>query len=100
MLNNTPFVSGAPSTCIQCNGAIDYTTWRELKYRILNEIDERPQGDTILDPGMSSWPEALASWKACCGNAGCSRLLYDKIETIRVIRNCIDALPKTILEGH
>jgi len=95
MLNNPPFVSGDTSNCIQCNAIIDYTTWRELKYRILLEIDERPKGDTILDPGISIWPEAIACWKAACGNTGCNRLLYDKAQTIRVIRNCIDNLRNT-----
>ncbi|KAF9528523.1 hypothetical protein CPB83DRAFT_854308 [Crepidotus variabilis] len=95
MLNTPPFVSGTPSNCIQCNGRIDYRTWRELKYRMLTEVDERPLGDTILDPGMSLWPEALECWKACCGNSGCKRLLYDKAETIRVIRGCLDKLPSS-----
>jgi len=95
MLNNPPFVSGDSSNCIQCNAVIDYATWRELKHRILLEIDERPKGDTILDPGMSVWPEAIACWKAACANVGCNRLLYDKPETIRVIRDCIDNLRNT-----
>lgn len=96
MLNNPPFVAGDASNCIQCAAVIDYTSWRELKYRILSEIDERPKGDTILDPGVSIWPEAIACWKATCSNDSCGRLLYDKAETIRVIRDCIDNLPNTV----
>ncbi len=96
MLNNPPFVTGDPTNCIQCNGFIDNSTWRELKYRILKEIDDRPKGDTILDPGMTTWPEAVACWKASCGNAGCNRLLYDKEETIRVIRECLGKLRDSI----
>ena len=93
MLNNSPFISGESSNCIQCNTVIDYSTWREFKFRILLEIDERPKGDTILDPGMSIWPEAIACWKASCS---CNRLLYDRPETIRVIRDCIESLRNTI----
>jgi hypothetical protein len=94
MLNNPPFVSGDSATCIQCNGIIDYSSWRDLKNKMLLEIEERPKGDTVLDPGISIWPEAIVCWKASC--VGCNRLLYDKVETIRVVRDCIDSLRDTI----
>jgi len=92
-LDGPPFVSGEPADCIQCHSPINYNTWRELKYRILAEMDHRPLGDTILDPGISTWPESIACWTAAC--AECHRLLYDKTETIRVIRECIDKLEST-----
>lgn len=60
------------------------------------EIDRRPLGDIILGKGLSEWREALACWKAACPNESCKRLLYDRLETIRVIRACIEGLPKTI----
>ena len=81
--------------CIQCNGLIEYHTWRELKYKIILEMDRRPLGDTIQQ-GLSEWPEAKACWRAQCPNIGCSRLLYDKMETLRVIKECIDNLPTTV----
>ncbi|KIK68910.1 hypothetical protein GYMLUDRAFT_67613 [Collybiopsis luxurians FD-317 M1] len=95
-LNDPPFVSGGLATCNNCNAVIDYHTWRELKYKIILEMDVRPLGDTILDSGLTEWPEALACWQAKCGQTGCSRSLYDKGETLRVIRECIENLPKTI----
>ncbi|KAH7876842.1 uncharacterized protein C8R40DRAFT_1068591 [Lentinula edodes] len=95
-LNDPPFVSGGLATCNNCNAVIDYHTWRELKYKIILEMDVRPAGDTILEHGLSEWPEALACWQAKCAQAGCSRALYDKGETLRVIRECIETLPKTI----
>lgn len=95
-LNEPPFVSGGVATCNNCGSTIDYGTWRELKYKIVLEMDLRPLGDTILDPNLSEWPEALACWEAKCGQPGCSRYLYDKNETFRVIRECIEKLPKTI----
>ncbi|EAU91566.2 hypothetical protein CC1G_02055 [Coprinopsis cinerea okayama7 len=94
-LNDPPFVSGGAAVCIQCQGRIEYQTWRELKYRIILEIDERPLGDTIL-PGLAEWPEANACWQAVCPNITCHRRLYDKAESFRVIRDCIERLPDTV----
>ncbi|TFK44501.1 hypothetical protein BDQ12DRAFT_21473 [Crucibulum laeve] len=95
-LDTQPFVSGSDATCIQCQAMIDYHTWRELKYKMILEMDARPQGDTILGAGLDHWPEAEACWRAVCPSANCRRFLYDKVETLRVIRDCIDALPQTI----
>ncbi|KAF5345309.1 hypothetical protein D9758_008510 [Tetrapyrgos nigripes] len=97
-LNDPPFVvsSGTNATCSACHRPIDHHTWRELKYKIILEMDVRPLGDTVLEPGLSSWPEAQACWQAKCPEFSCSRFLYDKNETVRVIRDCVEQLPKTI----
>jgi hypothetical protein len=92
-LNEPPFVPGSPTACPSCNAKIDYHTWRELKYKIILEMDVRPLGDTIVDHGLLEWPESIACWESKCQ---CGRLLYDKAETLKVIRECIDALPKSI----
>lgn len=94
-LNEAPFVSdGVESTCSHCGSAVDYHTWRELKHRIVMEMDVRPLGDTVLDPGISDWPEAQKCWAARCNN--CTRVLYDKKETLRVIHARIEELPTTL----
>ncbi|GJE92261.1 hypothetical protein PsYK624_084150 [Phanerochaete sordida] len=94
-LNDAPFVGeGTDSTCSHCGSSVDYHTWRELKHRIVMEMDVRPLGDTVVDPGLSDWPEAQRCWAARCGN--CTRVLYDKKETLRVIRSRIDELPTTM----
>lgn len=94
-LNEPPFVSdGTDATCSHCGQVVAYHTWRELKYVIVLEMDVRPLGDTICDKGLLTWPEAQACWDARC--ASCQRVLYDKKETLRVIKECIDQLPKTI----
>lgn len=95
-LDDPPFVPGGIATCVTCDELIDYHTWRELKYKITLEMDTRPLGDTILDHGLSQWPEARACWRAKCPNVNCDRVLYDKAETSRVIRECMDNLPKTV----
>ncbi|KAF4598420.1 BTB domain-containing protein [Pleurotus pulmonarius] len=95
-LNEPPFVAGGTASCSSCNGLIDYHTWRELKYKIILEMDARPLGDTVLEHGLLSWPEAHACWSAKCPNKDCDRFLYDKAETIRVISDCIKSLPKSI----
>jgi len=95
-LDNPPFVSGIAANCVQCDSIIEYHTWRELKYRIVLEMDQHPQGDTVLTSGLNDWPEAKACWGAKCSKKDCGRLLYDKGETFRVIKQCIDELPSTV----
>lgn len=95
-LNNPPFVSGGASTCIECHQTILDSTWKLLKGKMIAEMDKRPLGDTILEEGLSSWPEAISCWKAACPNQSCRRLLFDRSETIRVIRNCIKELKDTV----
>jgi hypothetical protein len=95
-LDDPPFVSGGVSHCHMCRELIDYHTWRELKYKIILEMDVRPLGDTIVNSGLLDWPEAQACWNAKCPNASCERVLYDKTETLRVIKECIERLPKCI----
>jgi BTB/POZ domain len=95
-LDDPPFVSGGMSTCHACGMLIDYHTWRELKYKIILEMDVRPLGDTIIDNGLLEWAESRACWLAKCTNPGCGRVLYDKTETLRVIKECIKGLPSCI----
>lgn len=95
-LNDPPFVSGGTASCVACQKIIDYHTWRELKYKIILEMDVRPLGDTILHDGLLEWAEARACWTAECPTIGCDRVLYDKAETLRVIRECIEGLTESI----
>ncbi|KAK0212607.1 hypothetical protein DFS33DRAFT_1248530 [Desarmillaria ectypa] len=95
-LNDPPFVAGSTATCVSCHNLIDYHTWRELKYKIILEMDKRPLGDTVVEMGLLEWPEAMACWTAKCPENTCHRSLYDKVETLRVIRDCVDKLPKSI----
>jgi len=95
-LNEQPFVTGSTmASCPRCRRTIDHHTWRELKYKVVLEMDIRPLGDTVLNVGLMDWPEAKACWDAKCPNAECTCVLYDKGETLRLIRECIDNLPKT-----
>lgn len=94
-LNEPPFINdGGDSSCSHCGSSVDYHTWRELKHKIVDEMDVRPLGDTICDYGLSEWPTAQSCWSAKCLN--CGRVLYDKKETQRVIRECIQQLPMTL----
>ncbi|KAJ7690649.1 hypothetical protein B0H17DRAFT_982909 [Mycena rosella] len=96
-LNKPPFVASEnSSTCGNCHAPINYHTWRELKYRMIQEVEIRPLGDSILDSGLAEWPEAKACWLAKCSNRVCARSLYDQEPTMRIIRECIDELPRSI----
>ena len=93
-LDDPPFVNDVGnSSCSHCGMPVDYHTWRELKYVIIMEMDARPLGDTVVNPGLLEWPVARACWAAKC--TSCERVLYDKTLTMRVIRECIDQLPTT-----
>ncbi|KAF8660103.1 hypothetical protein AX16_001661 [Volvariella volvacea WC 439] len=92
-----PFSS--PYHCSRCGVTqLDNHTWRELKNVMFVEMDRRPLGDTLgIMAGIGpEWPEALACWEAKCKKEGCGGLNYDRVATIRQIRNCIDLLPITI----
>ncbi|KAI6044651.1 hypothetical protein EDC04DRAFT_2641449 [Pisolithus marmoratus] len=95
-LEEHPFVSGSTAAlCARCRRPTDHSTWRELKYKIVVEMDVRPLGDTVLNVGLQEWPEAQACWEARCPNPACASVIYDKTETVRLIRDCIESLPKT-----
>lgn len=79
--------------CVGCSERLSNHTWRELKIRMFLEMDRRPLGDTLCGLDMEEWPEAVACWEAQCKQAGCGRLNYNKIVTLRVIRDCVDTLP-------
>jgi hypothetical protein len=95
-LDLAPFVIGGTTMCVPCGWRLDYHTWRELKYKIIMEMDARPLGDTILEQGLTEWFEAQACWNAKCPNADCHRLLYDKVSTITAIRVAISELPDSV----
>jgi hypothetical protein len=95
-LDDPPFVGGGTVPCHLCRESIDHHTWRELKYKMILEMDTRPLGDTIIGTGLLEWQEAKACWEAKCATVNCRRILYDKAETLRVIRECIDGLPRSI----
>ncbi|KAF9219539.1 hypothetical protein BS17DRAFT_788976 [Gyrodon lividus] len=95
-LDEHPFVGGGViALCTRCRRPIDHHTWRELKYKVIMEMDTRPLGDVVVDIGLTEWPEAKACWDAKCPNLECETMLYHKTETMRVIRECIESLPKT-----
>ena len=76
-MNEPPFVHGGVSPCVSCQRPIDYHTWRELKYKIIIEMDVRPLGDTIINEGLQDWPEATACWQVrACGCFAKRVLIY------------------------
>jgi hypothetical protein len=96
-LNQFPFIEGRMRTCgaAHCTWQVDYHHWRELKYKIILEMDVRPLGDSI-STGLTEWPEAIECWIAKCSNPKCQHILYDEGETLRVIQEYIRDLPSTI----
>ncbi|KAI0785510.1 hypothetical protein C8Q75DRAFT_775218 [Abortiporus biennis] len=94
-LNEPPFVNDTgDASCSHCGATVNYQTWRELKMVIVLEMDNRPLGDTVLNVGLNDWPSARACWNAKCSH--CDRVLYDKKETLRAVKECIDQLPSSV----
>ncbi|KAF9466675.1 hypothetical protein BDZ94DRAFT_127459 [Collybia nuda] len=91
--------NSTPYHCSRCGVTqLDNYTWRELKNAMFLEIDRRPLGDTLglVVGDTAEWPEAKACWAAKCKMEGCGGLNYDRVATLRQIRNCVDLLPSTI----
>ncbi|TFK68918.1 hypothetical protein BDN72DRAFT_768584 [Pluteus cervinus] len=82
--------------CPACSEPMDNHSWRELKAKMFMEMDQRPLGDTLTGLEMEEWPEGIACWNARCPTAGCGRLYYNKLSTLREIKDCIDRLPTTV----
>jgi hypothetical protein len=77
---------------------LDNYAWRAFKDVIFLEMERRPLGDTlgVVMGNTEDSPEALACWEAKCTKVGCGGLSYDRIATLRQIRECIALLPSTI----
>lgn len=82
--------------CPGCGEGMSNYTWRELKSKMFMEMDRRPLGDTLCSLEMEDWPEAVACWEAKCQKSDCGRLNYNKLSTLRDIKNCLDKLPSHV----
>ncbi|PPQ94911.1 hypothetical protein CVT25_004398 [Psilocybe cyanescens] len=82
--------------CPGCGEEMNNHTWRELKARMFMEMDRRPLGDTLCGLEMEDWPESIACWEAKCQKIDCGRLNYNKLSTLRDIKNCLGRLPSHV----
>lgn len=94
------FAAGNGDThCSRCGVTqLDNHTWRILKDLMFVEMDKRPLGEDLRTPlgDTANSPEAEACWVAKCQKEGCGGVNYDRLATLRQIRGCVDALPRTI----
>jgi len=91
--------NGNPYHCSRCGVTqLDNQTWRIFKDLLFVEMDKRPLGEDLRTPlgKLANSPEAEACWVAKCQKEGCGGLNYDRLATLRQIRDCVDALPRTI----
>lgn len=79
----------------QCGTLRDNSSWRNLKARMITEMERRPMGDTLLGTTFTEWPEATACWTVRC--TGCEALSYERGTTLREIKVCLDLLPSGTL---
>ncbi|KAK7458078.1 hypothetical protein VKT23_009984 [Stygiomarasmius scandens] len=91
--------SGNPTTgdmpsCAGCGMGIDHHEWREFKSRIFWEMDRCAAAEVIGSVEMEDWPETVNCWAAKC--KGCGKFYYDKVITVKKLRECIIRLPTTV----
>ncbi|KAF8917899.1 hypothetical protein CPB85DRAFT_1430976 [Mucidula mucida] len=92
--------------CARCSSSqLDNQTWKDFKQAMLVEIDKRPLGDTVsgysvdgiggdmASLGVMAWKEAEQCWAAKCQNADCGAANYDRLTTLKQIKQCVDELP-------
>lgn len=91
--------------CGRCsNSKLDNQTWKDLKQMMLLEIERRPLGDTVsgypvsgiggdTGLGVMSWKEAELCWAATCQNPDCGSANYDRLTTLKQVKQCVDELP-------
>jgi BTB/POZ domain len=100
-LGESPFLTEAQLSsdavaprCSRCRDPVSYAEWRELKHAMLNELERRPAGDTVLT-GLEVWNAAQACWSAKCKNVRCQSPVYDKVLSSKAIKDVLDSLPNT-----
>jgi hypothetical protein len=77
--------------CSACGVEINNSFWRELRSRLVWEMDQNPSGESILALEMEESEECSRCWKAKCG--GCGMSYYNRLETMKNIRDCLKQLP-------
>lgn len=82
--------------CRGCDKEVDNSSWRELRSRLLWEIDQDASGKSILSLEMEEWEESMRCWNAKCRTAGCETPLYHRLVTMKEIRDCVEQLPELV----
>ncbi|KIY74174.1 hypothetical protein CYLTODRAFT_416431 [Cylindrobasidium torrendii FP15055 ss-10] len=90
--------------CGRCsNSKLDNQTWKDLKQTMVQELEKRPLGDSVggwlvggigarTGLGVMAWKEAEACWMAKCQNPECGSANYDRLTTLKQVRQCVDEL--------
>jgi hypothetical protein len=96
-LTDAQLVDSTSARCSRsgCREPISYVEWCELRHVMLNELERRPSGDTVLT-GLEEWPAALACWATKCKRAICQSSVYDKTLSSRAIKELLDSLPNAV----
>ncbi|KXN91882.1 hypothetical protein AN958_11184 [Leucoagaricus sp. SymC.cos] len=87
-------VGNAAHVNCPCGTEINNATWHELRARLVWELDQNPSGKTILALEMEEMDESSRCWKAKCSR--CASLYYNRLETMKNIRACVEQLPKDV----
>jgi len=94
-LTDAQLGDAATARCSRCREPISHVEWRELRWRMLDELERCPSGDSIVT-GLEEWPAALACWAVKCKKVNCQSAVYDKVSTSKAIKDVLDALPNTV----
>src|SRR5712671_1444849 len=89
-LTDAQLGDAATARCSRCREPISHVEWRELRWRMLDELERCPSGDSIVT-GLEEWPAALACWAVKCKKVNCQSAVYDKVSTSKAIKDVLDA---------
>ncbi|KXN91878.1 hypothetical protein AN958_11180 [Leucoagaricus sp. SymC.cos] len=79
-----------------CRRSNDNGPWRILASRLFWEMDQDPSGSTILSPEMETWEESIRCWNSFCQGSSCRKANWNRVETLKKLRQCIEQLPKDL----
>jgi len=94
-LTDAQLGDAATARCSRCREPISHVEWRELRWRMLDELERCPSGDSVVT-GLEEWPAAQACWTVKCKKVSCQSAVYDKVSTSKAIKDVLDSLPNTI----
>ncbi|KAF9030700.1 hypothetical protein BDZ89DRAFT_1064480 [Hymenopellis radicata] len=81
---------GFDEKCSGCGAKADGGEWRTLRARMITEI-ENGNEEGVCSLEMEEWGESEACWGAKCKECGAA--VYDRIATLRRIREAVAGLP-------
>ncbi|KAF9441448.1 hypothetical protein P691DRAFT_779801 [Macrolepiota fuliginosa MF-IS2] len=82
--------------CTRCNAIKDNSPWRDLRSRLLTEMERDTSGKWFGGREMQGWDETRGCWDAKCPNIGCRTVNYSQQMTMENLREGVKGLPMIV----